>query len=471
MIKQKDFGSSFFKIIVLCLCLLMLHANLPTQTAQMGSQTGSDSYEGTFNWAKRFYMQGKYNDARKKLELLLTFLDPQAIEKQDIAVSESSRQLLGKIQLLLGAVHEKMGKKKAAATFYKQAKSTSQQLTATGKPGVAIDELDVNALPGCQEHFLGQEEIVTSESAYDAGLIEKEANKSKKKKKARLRLIVGAAIAAAVIVTVILLKKMENKFEVDPDYDTRELKIQWVIIHGNPLLMGSDSPDAEPDEQPVHQIHLNPYYISRYEITFKQYQMYLDDTGNGTVPSDEGWGRENRPVINVSHQDAEDFCAWLSWKTSKLIRLPTEAQWENAASGSNPFDLSPTVYPWGNSPHDCSKANWCCQQRTMPVGSYPGGASYFGIHDMAGNVAEWCRDWYWEDYYAVSEEVDPKGPDPRTTGINFDRKVVRGGSWDCSEQPGIRISDRGSRQASQTVQYKSNSIGFRIVWKMSSLSN
>jgi formylglycine-generating enzyme required for sulfatase activity len=457
MSRQKYLRTNFSKIIVLGLCVLMLRTGLPTQTA-------NNNYEGTFNWAKRLYMEGKYNNARKKLELLLTFLDPEAIEKQDIAASESSRQLLGKIRLLLGAVHEKMGKKTAAVNFYKMAKTASQQLTAAGKPGVVIEELDVNALPGCQEHFLERETIVTSQSVYDAGRIEKEAYKPKKKKKVSPFLIVAGAFVVAAIFAFFLLKKKKKQDEHDPNYDSRELQILWQFIAGGPFMMGSDSPDAEPDEQPMHEVHLNSYYISRYEITFDQFQVYLDDMGRNYTPPDSGWGRGNRPVINVAYREAEDFCTWLSGKTGKDIRLPTEAQWEKAASGSDPATLLPSIYPWGNSPHDCTRANWCCESLTTQVGLYPQGVSYYRIYDMAGNVAEWCRDWYSRDYYAVSELVDPSGPDPSATGSIFSYRVVRGGSWECSAQPGIRIADRGFQEASQNRSYSSNDLGFRIVW-------
>lgn len=110
-------------------------------------------------------------------------------------------------------------------------------------------------------------------------------------------------------------------------------------------------------------------------------------------PDDEDWGRKNRPVIFVSWDDASAYCQWLSQKTGLRFNLPTEAQWEKAARGNDQ-----RKYPWGNQEPDKNLANFGFDiDKTTPVDSYPAGASPFGLLDMAGNVWEWCSDWYEAD--------------------------------------------------------------------------
>ena len=198
------------------------------------------------------------------------------------------------------------------------------------------------------------------------------------------------------------------------------------------------------DETPAHKVYLDGFWISKYEVTFAQYDRFCEETGR-EKPDDEGWGRGNRPVINVSWNDALAYTKWLSQKTGLPFRLPTEAEWEKACRGTDG-----RRYPWGNhSPYYNGKwyANfeayddWFRRgedgyEYTAPVGSYPEGASPYGLLDMAGNVWEWVADWYDKHYYSKSPYRNPKGP---ATGSN---RVVRGGCW-LNYAHHIRCADRG----------------------------
>ena len=181
-------------------------------------------------------------------------------------------------------------------------------------------------------------------------------------------------------------------------------------------------------------------------MTFAQYDRFASETGR-PLPSDEGWGRGERPAINVSWNDADAYCRWLSAKTGRTFRLPTEAEWEKAARFK---------FPWGGAEPDRKKANFKKGNdgfdHTAPVGSFPQGISSYGILDMAGNVWEWVHDWYDPRFYAESPADNPSGP---ATG---QARVVRGGSWQNSA-PLIRSANRSSEKPDNRL----NILGFRVV--------
>jgi len=200
----------------------------------------------------------------------------------------------------------------------------------------------------------------------------------------------------------------------------------FVKIPSGPFLMGSDKKRdryANDEKLPQHTVTLSAYAISRYPVTVAQFRVFIEESGYQT---DEDWEDENQhgnhPAVNVSWHDATAYCEWL---TSKLkdrgweIQLPTEAQWEKAARGTDG-----RIYPWGDESLEPNLANYGGKLgTTSPAGSFPGGASPYRIYDMSGNVLEWCRDWYDEAYYKKGPSAEPQGPEKGS------ERVLRGGFW------------------------------------------
>jgi formylglycine-generating enzyme required for sulfatase activity len=201
---------------------------------------------------------------------------------------------------------------------------------------------------------------------------------------------------------------------------------KMVRISPGKFLMGSPSNDADgmASEHPQHEVTINyAFEIGKFEVTFDEYDAFAKDTKR-ELPDDRGWGRGKRPVINVSWYDALDYAKWLSGKTGKKYRLPTEAEWEYAARAG-----TQTRYWWGD---DIGRNNAVCagcgskwdNQKTAPVGSF--NANAFGLYDTAGNVWEWTQDCWQADYNKApgdgSAWLDKDGG-------NCSHRVVRGGSW------------------------------------------
>jgi len=241
-----------------------------------------------------------------------------------------------------------------------------------------------------------------------------------------------------------------------PDYD-----ITMVYIPPGEFMMGQTEEEKKwlidqsgekvynsyyTNETPLHKVYLEGYWMGKYEVTFAQYDRYCNDIKK-EKPGDEGWGRENRPVINVSWDDAAAYCEWLSQKTGLRFNLPTEAQWEKAARGNDQ-----RKYPWGSRGLDKDLANFSSNVgKTAPVGSYPAGASPYGLLDMAGNVWEWCSDWFETGYYKNSPLKNPAGPDSGSG------PVIRGGSW-YSDDRNLRCAYRYDYGPSD----RSDVLGFRL---------
>jgi formylglycine-generating enzyme required for sulfatase activity len=193
---------------------------------------------------------------------------------------------------------------------------------------------------------------------------------------------------------------------------------EMVSIPAGEFLMGSN--DGSDDEKPPHKVHLDGYWIYRNLVTVAQYRKFCQATGR-QMPNPPSWGwKEDHPVVNVSWDDAMAYCRWAGGS------LPTEAQWEKAARGTDG-----RKYPWGNE-WDAGRL-WCSKSQlgdagmTAPVGSFPSGASPYGVLDMAGNVWQWCYDWYDEKFYSsrLAEQANPVNE-----GVGEKKgRVLRGGSW------------------------------------------
>ena len=167
------------------------------------------------------------------------------------------------------------------------------------------------------------------------------------------------------------------------------------------------------NEYPAHEISIASISMSKYPITFDQFDVFCEAT-HFTKPSDYGWGRGNHPVVDVSWNDAQLYIHWLNETTGKHYRLPSEAEWEYAARAGGD-----SAYPWGSS-ININHANYGGNiAQTTPVGQYP--ANDFQLYDMHGNVWEWCQD-TWHDTYAVA-------PLSEVTWSGSPYRVLRGGSW------------------------------------------
>jgi len=189
------------------------------------------------------------------------------------------------------------------------------------------------------------------------------------------------------VVRVLAPEPMERPQPIEPE---------MVLIPDGEFLMGSDpsvDKDARDDEQPQHTLYLPDYYLAKTPVTNAQYAAFVQVTyrqpggwKGGKPPS----GKEDHPVVNVSWHDAVAYCNWLAEVTGKPYRLPSEAEWEKGARGTDG-----RIYPWGNR-WDAKRCNTgeSGKEGTTPVGAYPEGASPYGLLDMAGNVWEWTRSVY-----------------------------------------------------------------------------
>ncbi len=213
---------------------------------------------------------------------------------------------------------------------------------------------------------------------------------------------------------------------------------EMVWIPPGEFSMGSR--DGHADEKPVHQINLEGFWMYKNDVTVAQYRQFCTATGRA-MPEAPEWGwQDDHPIVNVSWDDAAAYAHRAG------AALPTEAEWEKAARGTDG-----RTYPWGNAWDAEAAMGQFGKGETAPVGSYPAGVSPYGCLDMAGNVWQWCADWYGKDYYTNSPSDNPTGPASGTM------RVLRGGAWYIALSAFFRTSNRYQ----YLPAYRFDNCGFR----------
>ncbi len=328
----------------------------------------------------------------------------------------------------------------------------------------------------------------TSAGEYKPAILKTEEDENKSEGIKKKKIPNDKPADVRVIETKALRVYKNDKSYWEADYGEG---IIMVYIPAGKFPMGSN---GESDaEKPIHNVDLDGYWLSKTEVTVKQFRTFVNETkylteaetwdgaytlikGNWKKKKETNWKNpgfeqaDNHPVVCVSWHDAVKYCEWLSWTRDIKFQLPTEAQWEKGARGTDGRE-----FPWGNhKPYYNGKyfANYVPAisesnsshfiyyykydedgfYYTAPVGSYPQGASPYGLLDMAGNVFEWVNDWFEGDYYYKSApSKNPTGP------VSGRQRVIRGGSW-FSHGTTIRSALRSMDNPSELVSFT----GFRL---------
>ena len=264
------------------------------------------------------------------------------------------------------------------------------------------------------------------------------------------------AIAACVLMGMGVNAAALERVHAAPAVSSKD-GAPMVVIPAGPFFMGVPkwARDGGLDEYPNHEVELDAYAIDTYEVTNGLYLEFIRSTGHRTPshpadPSKNLWqgglmpeSIASLPVVNVDWFDAEAYCRWAG------KRLPSEAEWEKAARGTDD-----RRFPWGDVEPTHKHLNfnqaWQGEKTLVPVGIYEKGKSPYGVYDMAGNVWEWVADWYDATYYSRSPRRNPQGPSKGT------RRVIRSSGWQV-ETPQVRIF---TRVASDPLD-RNHSTGFR----------
>jgi sulfatase modifying factor 1 len=214
------------------------------------------------------------------------------------------------------------------------------------------------------------------------------------------------------------------------------IPLKFALIPSQSFLMGSD--DGRPDERPVHRVWVDAFEIGVCQVTNADYGAFASATDHAPRPAP--FNDPEQPVVGVSWFEAVVYCDWLSSVSGRRVRLPTEAEWECAARGG----VEGMHYPWGDE--------WPLQDDADgPRAVGRGAPNAYGLYDICENVHEWCSDWYAPEYYDVSPERNPRGPE---TGS---RRASRGGSW----RHQVRFS-RCAARSSIPPEFRYADYGFRV---------
>jgi formylglycine-generating enzyme required for sulfatase activity len=222
---------------------------------------------------------------------------------------------------------------------------------------------------------------------------------------------------------------------------------EMVYVAAGEFLMGSGEGDGDDDARPQRRVYVDGFWMDKCEVTVGEYRKFCKETGR-TMPKthSSGWTEEH-PMVNVRWEDAAAYAQW------EGKRLPTEAEWEKAARGEDG-----RRHPWGTEEPGSSRCNLegsgDGHETGAPVGSFPSGASAYGCLDMAGNVWEWCADWYGRAYYEDHDDRNPEGPDSGS------HKVVRGGCWSSSSTE-VRCAARDKVHPSLKSNRTADKFGLR----------
>jgi formylglycine-generating enzyme required for sulfatase activity len=302
---------------------------------------------------------------------------------------------------------------------------------------VLIDGTDVKALPS----YLTSVTVLETGGNVVAMVVDAVYRLARARRRA---LLTKAALAIATVAVLVSAAGVYWHMRADADEITGKDGAPAIRVPAGVFIMGDD------ENSPRREVYTDAFYIDKFEVTVGRYSRFLKATGSVSPP--EGWDEADvqraaeLPVIGVSWNDAQAYCRWAG------KRLPTEAEWEKAARGTDG-----RLYPWGNETPDVERTNSgnsspkAYDGGLSPVGSHPSGSSPFGVHDMAGNAAEWVSDWYAESF-PRGDTRNPHGP---ATG---DKKVIRGGGrFDAGDRiaatrryfasPDERLQDVGFRCA------------------------
>lgn len=223
-----------------------------------------------------------------------------------------------------------------------------------------------------------------------------------------------------------------------------------VCIEAGTFMMGCEQ--GRDEEKPLHQVRVREFEMAVFQTRRREYERFLRATRYLAPPQweDPDFSDPDQPVVAVSWSEAAKYCEWLSSVSGRRYRLPTEAEWEWAACGGH----AGWLYPWGDEAPESRREyleRWGGKVKApLPAGR--GSPNGWGLHDIGENVHEWCSDWFSRDYYKVSPEDNPRGPE---TG---ERKASRGGSW----RHHIKAS-RCAARSSIPPHFQYADYGFRVV--------